>query len=213
MNTESQPARHSSLVTGHCSLCDGTGWRPRDPEEPRRGVVRCTHGREPGTGNRESQLEPIGPAVHRLIGSLADAALTPNDRKIRSLLQQHVGKAQAIRAADLAALVFDGAGDPRRKEEDRRHVTQSIERLRTFARLPIAATKEPPYGYFLAETDEEWDDMHERYMRELVRVARLARLFRPQADIVQRLRGQLQLQNSEVSPVPVGTGARSQESG
>jgi hypothetical protein len=126
--------------------------------------------------------------------SAAQAALTPADREVARVLLTHVGRARAMRAADLAAGIFDGADDPARREEVRRAVTQSIERLRIFARLPIAATKQPPYGYFLAETQDEWDEMHERYLRELVRLARLARLFRPNADLVQHLRGQLELE-------------------
>jgi hypothetical protein len=175
-------------------------------------VCRCvTEAKRQAERDHPGGFESIGSLSHRAIESLkspnrpmaqspngsidraVDAALTPADRKVAMVLRSHVGRSNAIRAADLALGIFDGAGDLKRKEEVRRGVTQSVERLRTFARLPIAATKEPPYGYFLAETKDEWDEMHERYMRELVRVARLARLFRPQADIVQRLRGQLQL--------------------
>lgn len=179
-----------------CPLCDNTGYRPIDPENRAAGVIPCDHRRN------AAGFESVGTILRKSeVGSrkweVGDAALTPNDKKIAEILQAHVGKKNPIRSAELAGLVFDPSGeadaDPKRKEEFRRNVTQSIERLRTFARLPIAATKEPPYGYFLAETQEEWDDMHERYMRELVRVAKLARLFRPQADIVQRLRGQLAL--------------------
>ena len=170
MNTESQSARHLSLVTRHCSLCDNTGYRPIDPENRAAGVIACDHRRN-GAG-----FEQVGSLIHRssfVVHHLDSAALTPNDRKMGVILHQHIGKLHAIRAAELAALVFDATGDPARKEEFRRNVTQSIERLRIFARLPIAATKESPYGYFLAETQEEWDEMHERYIRELVRVARL----------------------------------------
>ena len=177
-----------------CPACGGSGWKSIF-KDGRSSVIVCDC-RRSRTG-----MQSIG----EILGTskAIEAVLTPHDKQIRAILQGHVGRENAIRSAELAALVFDGAGDPKRKEEFRRNVTQSIERLRTFARLPIAATKEPPYGYFLAETEAEWGEMHERYMRELVRIARLARLFRPQADIVQRLRGQMELQES---------GARSQES-
>jgi len=183
------------MLDPYCPDCrELQGYRRTRQSDGRGGtysaLAKCNHGASTGAG-----FEPVGsviPSATRNL-ALAEAALMPTDKKIAATLQGHVGRANAIRAAELAVGIFDGAGDPSRKEEVRRGVTQSIERLRTFARLPIAATKEPPYGYFLAETDEEWDDMHERYMRELVRIAKLARLFRPQADIVQRLRGQLQL--------------------
>jgi hypothetical protein len=150
-------------------------------------LAPCAHEQAAGLERAGSQLAA---AATRL--AAAEAALTPADRQLARVLLAHVGRAQAIRAADLAVGIFEGADDPARREEVRRAVTQSIERLRTLAHMPIAATKEPPYGYFLPQTQAEWDEMHERYMRELVRLARLARLFRPDADIVQRLRGQLE---------------------
>lgn len=183
-----------------CSQCDGTGWRHVKRQEAGVGgreydaVEPCPCRRKrPDAQPLSPKFEPVGPGLEGIVDRLGDAALLPLDRRLATILRNHRGRASAIRSAELAALVFDDTSDPARKEEFRRGITQSIERLRTFARLPIAATKEPPYGYFLAETDAECDEMHERYMRELIRCAALARLFRPQADIVQRLRGQLEL--------------------
>jgi len=179
-----------------CQNCEGTGWR-RVERDGVLSVEPCPCRRKkPDNQPLSPKFQRVGPALDHLVDRLGDAALMPLDRRLAAILKNHRGRANAISSAELAGLVFDGVGDPKRSEEFRRGITKSIERLRTFARLPIAATKEPPYGYFLAATDAECDEMHERYVRELIRCAALARLFRPQADLVQRLRGQLELQGA-----------------
>ena len=139
-------------------------------------------------------FEQIGPAVHRLIASWENAALTPIDREIGVLIQRHVGEANAIRICDIYAVVWpDEMQDPKQVDRLIRAVKKSVERLRIFARLPIAATKVPPYGYFIAATAEECDAAFDRYVQEGIKMFLLARLFKPRADLVQALRGQLEL--------------------
>ena len=176
---------------GNCQSCDGTGWRPRDPAEPRRGVVRCTHG--------AGRLERIGPAVHRLIGSLEKAALTPHDGAIRDIILRHVGRANAIRGRDLAVKVWpDEMANPAKYESAvRRWLEESIYRLRRFAHLPIAASKSNPMGYYLPASDAEGRECHDRLIREAVERLRDSQLFKRDADLMQELRGQLKIENCQ----------------
>ena len=145
-----------------CSQCDGTNFR----NEVRNGIsyaVPCEHGRK--------GFEQIGPAVHRLIASWENAALTPIDREIGVLIQRHVGEANAIRICDIYAVVWpDEMQDPKQVDRLIRAVKKSVERLRIFARLPIAATKVPPYGYFIAATAEECDAAFDRYVQEGIKM-------------------------------------------
>jgi hypothetical protein len=185
---------------GNCESCDSTGFR-RVNIGSYQAVVRCDHGR--------SKLEAIGSSIHRVIGSLADAALLPHDRQIESLIAERVGQKQAIRIRDLCHQVWpEEMADPKQFDRLARAVKESVERLRTFQHLAIAATKVPPYGYFLPETAEECDAAYNRYVREGIRLFLLARLFKPRADLVQALRGQLELigpsRSDRDEPIPRG---------
>jgi hypothetical protein len=164
-------------------------------------VVRCDHGR--------SKLEPIGPALDRLIGSWEDAALLPHDKQIAALIQTQVGQRNARRIRDICWEIWpEEMADPKQFDRLARAVKESVERLRTFQHLAIAATKVPPYGYFLPETAEECDAAYNRYVREGIRLFLLARLFKPRADLVQALRGQLELigpsRSDRDEPIPRG---------
>lgn len=186
-------------MADNCSLCDNTGYRPIDPENRAAGVIPCDHRRDSGLGTRDSGLEQIGPAVHRLIASMENAALTPIDREIGEIIQRHVGEANAIRICDIYAKVWpDEMQDPKQIDRLTRSVKKSVERLRIFGRLPVAATKVPPYGYFIAATADECDAAFDRYVQEGIKMFLLARLFKPRADLVQRLRGQLELKNCDL---------------
>ncbi len=117
------------------------------------------------------------------------ALLSKPEREIGMVILDHRGRGQAIKIDDLRAMF---------PELDARRVKQAVETLRVVARVPIAATKEPPYGYFIPETAEECDEMYRRHVRELVAHARVARLFRPDADLVRELSGQLRIMNGEL---------------
>jgi len=142
-------------------------------------------------------FEPIGRLSDRVIERLADAALTPHDKKIAAIIRNHVGREKAILGRELAALVWPEESKERKYEGTvRRWLEDSIERLRTFARLPIAASKTAPMGYFIPATAEECDDCHDRLFREGIRRIIHSQLFRRDRDLVERLRGQLELQAS-----------------
>ena len=175
------------LATGNCSLCSGTGWKTIF-KDGHSFVIECDCRRS------KKGFEQIGPGVHRLIERWENAALTPIDRQIGALIQRHVGEANAVRICDIYAVVWpEEMQDPKQIDRLTRGVKKSVERLRIFARLPIAATKVPPYGYFMPATAEECDAAFERYVQEGIKMFLLARLFKPRADLVQALRGQLGL--------------------
>ena len=179
-----------------CSQCGGNGWYSVERPDGRGGYVsalaRCEHGRNgaaPAGG-----FTPISSLTHQLIESLENAALTPNDKRIAALVRTHIGQANALRIREICEEMWpEEMADPKQFDRLARAVKESVERLRTFARLPIAATKVPPYGYFIPQTAEEWDAAFDRYVQEGIKSFLLARLFKPQADLVQALRGQLEL--------------------
>jgi len=207
MNNESQPARHSSLGTRHCSLCDNTGWKSV-MQDGVHSVIECDCRRS------KKGFEPVGSLIQRSafsLQNLADAALTPVDKQIRTLIETHVGQKNALRIRDLAGEIWpEEMADPQQFDRMARAVKESVERLRVFARVPIAATKVPPYGYFIPETAAECDAAYDRYVQEGIRLFLLARLFKPRADLVERLRGQLGLEidNRQSSIGNSETGAR-----
>ena len=72
---------------------------------------------------------------------------------LSSLLRFHLGKANAITGKELAKRL--GQDDDRAiREEIRELISQGI---------PIAASTQPPYGYYIVETMDE----AEQYMRQL----------------------------------------------
>ena len=186
MNNESQIPSPESCAP--CALCDGTGYRHVD-RGSYQAVVACDHG--------AGKFEPISSLIQHSafsIQHLADAALLPHDRQIAALIQTHLGQKNALRIRDLCQELWpEEMADPKQFDRLARAVKESVERLRIFARLPIAATKVPPYGYFIPQTAEECDAAFHRYVQEGIRLFLLARLFKPQADLVQALRGQLGL--------------------
>lgn len=159
-----------------CPQCEANGgWREVDQDGVRR-FVKCDHGR-----GRNAGFEKIDALVHRNIESL----VSPLVLRVRDLIVTRRGQANAIRIADIRAAL---------PELDDRAVKAAVEELRIIAGLPIAAAKTPPHGYFIPQTAAEFDQMYERHRREGIKHFRVARLFRPQADVVEMLRGQLQLQ-------------------
>jgi hypothetical protein len=172
----------------------------------------CEHANSMGAG-----FQPIGPSLRRVIGSLkppdgsilrsldqqiacAEAALTPADKKIAALIQARVGRANAIRGRDLAAAVWPEEMADRAKYESavRRWLEDSVSRLRRFARLPIAASKSNPMGYYIPATAQECDEVHDRLFNEGIERIKDSQLFRPDRDLAERLRGQLELRESAV---------------
>ena len=164
-----------------CAQCDGTGYKPVTVGSVTR-YTRCDH----GAAARKPQ------AVGEVLSAAVEMLLTDDDRKIREILRERQGAAAAMTSGDIGSKVWPqhvlAGGDA---EERRRWVTNSIEKLRRLAKMPIAASKIRPYGYYLAVTAAEFDEMYERHKNELIAHAQIMKLFRPEADVVQELRGQL----------------------
>jgi hypothetical protein len=180
----------------NCQLCDNTGWRDIVDAQGVHRAMKCNHGRNgaaPAGG-----FAPIGSLAHRFIESLENAALTPNDRQIGEIIRQHVGRQDAIRGRDLAVKVWpEEMQNPAKYETAvRRWLDESIRRLRRFGHLPVAASKANPMGYYIPATDEEGADCHDRLFREGIERIRDSQLFKRDADLMQALRGQLELQGS-----------------
>jgi hypothetical protein len=180
-----------------CPQCGGTGYRSE-----KRGdywySIPCTHGREGETpaggftgiesfGDRViERLQTNGPemveaALGRHLGDLSAEEI-----QIARLIGRRVGQASAIRIADIIQALGGGWTD--------RDIKGMVERLRTIPKLPIAATKAPPYGYFVPATDQEMKDMHDRHFREGIKQIIISQLFGTDKDLAQKLQGQLELE-------------------
>lgn len=83
-----------------------------------------------------------------------ETAQTIEDRVQAVLEESHVGRSNAIKARVLAA----GVG------EDERTVRAAIQSLRKDGVLILSAIS-PPYGYFVAETAEEWREFRHQNLR------------------------------------------------
>lgn len=81
-------------------------------------------------------------------------AKTIQDRIVSLLDRRHVGRANAIKARDLASIV----------DENERAVRAAISQARKDGALILSAIS-PPYGYFVAETAEEWREFRHQNLR------------------------------------------------
>lgn len=171
-----------------CSQCDDTGWRPVERNGVRV-VIACNHRQAPGAQPKSPAEWWNAPPGEFMSARVAQLDRVP--REIGMLILNHRGKEQAISIREVIA--FFAAKIPLSE----RDVKAAVETVRTVARVPIAASKEPPYGYFIPTRAEEHDEMYSRHLREAVKHILIARLHRPQADIVEELRGQLQLLPTE----------------
>ena len=197
MNTESRVPSPESRA--RCALCDNTGYRPIDPENRAAGVIPCDHRRDGGG------FTAIGDCRLAI-----DDLLTPPEKQIREVILRRRGRENAISIGQLAATIY-GADRKNLGEWDSavRGIKRTVEKLRTLGRIPIAATKTQPYGYFLPATAEEGDDCHDRLFTEGIRLIVLSQLFKRDADLMQRLRGQLGLKIDDPVPRdPEGRGCR-----
>ena len=185
-----------------CSLCKDTGWVAYQIDGMRR-VKRCVcKTRQTAAADRQApggfvRADQATQGIRELpLPDLAHAALMPGDRQIAALISQRRGKAQAIRIREICARLWpQAASDLANFDGLARAVKAAVERLRKLGRLPIAATKEPPYGYFLPATAEECDEVHDRLFAEGIKLIVHSQLFRPDRDLVERLRGQLELES------------------
>jgi len=83
-----------------------------------------------------------------------DHATTIQDRVVNALETRHVGRHNAIKARNLASVVG----------ENERTVRAAISQARKDGALILSAIS-PPYGYFVAETAEEWREFRHQNLR------------------------------------------------
>lgn len=183
-----------------CELCNNTGWMAILVDGVRR-MTRCTHlaaERAEREKQRPGGFTAIGEVIKPSPGCLSPkiedllaqrpvlaALLTREDLVVAKLIQVHIGKAAAIRIKDLMTTLGQGWTE--------RDVKAALEKLRTLAGMPIVGSKEPPYGLFLPATAAECDEAFDRYVREGIKLFMIAKLVKPSANLVQHLRGQLEL--------------------
>lgn len=189
-----------------CPHCNGTGFRSApftSGGQQYTGMKRCEcrEGADAGGGFEKPNYEL--PITNYEFKSLAEP-----DSKIAEIILQHRGKKSAVSIEEICKALwpqewaYGGAGDAAavhaRRNNLIRSVKASVERIRKEAQVPIAATKAPPYGYYIPVTAEECDECYRRLFGEGVKLILLSRLFRPDADVVQELRGQLRIASSEL---------------
>jgi hypothetical protein len=148
-----------------------------------------------GPGIADLRTETIAEILKRR--PALKGVITPVDVQIAEVIERHTGEVRAITAREIAGVLWPGTTmllD--QAEKYRRAVTESVERLRTLARMPIAASKKPPYGYFMPETAVEATEMHDRLLGEGVKLIQRSQLFRVDRDLVRQLEGQLGFEES-----------------
>src|SRR2546426_1704178 len=116
------------------------------------------------------------------------ATLGKPECEIAAIILNHRGHENAIKIDEIRKLLPD---------LDSRAVKGAVENIRRLARLPVAAAKEPPYGYFIPRTAEEARDCHDRLFREGIRLIELSQLFERDRDLVRELEGQLRAKFEE----------------
>lgn len=168
-----------------CKECDNTGWKPVEVNGVRR-LKPCDHG----------VAAAVPTAVAEAFAEAVESLFTPEEKQLRGLIVARRGRAAAISAGEIAAELWPdeyAGADWRKRENLRRTVTAAVEKLRRIGRLPIAAAKDPPGGYFVAITPQECAIEYRRHRDEGIAQLVVARLFRPDADLVRELEGQLGL--------------------
>jgi len=76
-------------------------------------------------------------------------------RDVLRILSQHIGAYRAIKASEIAK---------RLERKDDRVIRETIRQLRREGRLSLSSIS-PPYGYFIAASEEEWFEFRDRNLR------------------------------------------------
>lgn len=196
MNSElSKPeSRIPNPGPGPCPQCDGTGWM-RITEGGVSRVTRCvcrTRNTPAQEAERPGGFEPLAAVMQR--SPAVKAAISATDTRVAELIQAHRGAGDPITIRDIIATLWPGTSmDINQAERYVRQIKDSVKRLRNLAEIPIAASKAKPYGYFIAQTAGEMEDMYERHKSELIEHAKICKLFARDRNLVRELEGQLGL--------------------
>jgi len=109
--------------------------------------------------------------------------LPPDARKLLQWLSYHRGASRAIQCAELAKYL----------KVSEREIKALAKCLVEDFDVPIGASRQKPYGYFLIETAQELEDAMENYIGEIRSLARRVRKLGGKHRIVE-LAGQLTLE-------------------
>src|SRR5690242_20344271 len=162
MNYQSHNSRPQNAAD-NCTYCHGTGWMNVEYTsggQTLTGVKRCVcRTRELAAQDKErpggfESTAGILRGAQDDRGGALDAVLNETDRKIARLIEGRKGQEQAIQIDDIICEIWPGWSGWG-ADKYRRSVKQTVEKLRMLARMPIAATKRPPYGYYIPVTAEE----------------------------------------------------------
>lgn len=191
-----------------CPHCNDTGFMNvrYGPNNERVGMTKCVC----RTRKRAEQEKKMPGGFSKLnyelpITNYELKSLGNPDREIAAIILKHRGKENAVSIEEICKTLwprewnYGYSGEELRKNKTNliRTVKASVERIRTEARIPVAAHKGSGGGYYIPETAEECDDCYRRLFGEGVKLILLSRLFRPEADVVRELAGQLRVANSE----------------
>lgn len=122
--------------------------------------------------------KPSDEQIKQAAGTLRYAAsraamLGLPDREIAAIILNHRGKRNPVSIEEIAGTFgMDAHG-----------VKASVERIRTEARIPVAAHKGNPGGYCIPETAKECDECHDRMFREGIKLIRLSQLFKREGGL------------------------------
>jgi len=177
-----------------CSLCGNTGWMRVEGQvtgDPAR-VTRCvcrTRAKAAEAAKHPGGFRSIGELLER--APAVKAVINATDKRVAEIIEKCQGAAAAVTSGEIAGALWPGTSmDPKQAENLRRAVTESVARLRSLARMPIAASKLKPYGYFIPVDAREWREMYDRINNEAVKLHDWATLFNRNADAVRAVEGQ-----------------------
>jgi hypothetical protein len=131
-------------------------------------------------------IDPVG-ALEALIGHLlwgtgGALPLPPKERELLAVLRYHKGVANARKLEELAAKL----------KVSPREIKQLAKELTERYGVPVGARRQPPYGYFLCVTPEDYAAARRPYLNEVLSLLRRLKALNPDQRLLE-LYGQLEL--------------------
>src|SRR5574341_483575 len=112
-----------------------------------------------------------------LAGRQGKYALPAEAKRLLELLRWHRGAARAIPLREIAERLTARCGCGKAIVTDR-ELKEMAKVLTEDFGIPIGASRQPPYGYFLCVTAEDLERAAEPYIHELISLARRLRALR-----------------------------------
>jgi hypothetical protein len=131
-------------------------------------------------------MDPVGALealiCHLLFGSGGAYPLPPKERELLAVLRYHKGVANARKLDALASTL----------QVSPREVKSLAKELTERYGVPIGARRQPPYGYFLCVTPEDYAAARRPYLNEVLSLLRRLKALNPDQRLLE-LYGQLEL--------------------